>query len=159
MDDSGWFGLQLAPEFLTPDRRRRTLEGIRKKWTPVMSRLTTNGLGMQALSELLSIAQEERIATALVLMPEGPVLRACYPPETWQRVYASLEGLGRRFGCPLINAREWVSEEDFSDSHHLLPSGATLFTERLGRELLLPMLLAQRSAVTTLTAAPECDPD
>jgi hypothetical protein len=159
MDDSGWLGLQLAPEFLTPDRRRRTLEGIRKKWTPVMSRLTTNGRGMQALSELLSLAQEERIATAVVLMPEGPVLRSCYPPETWQRVYASLEGLARQFGCPLINAREWVAEEDFSDSHHLLPSGAFLFTERLGRELVLPKLLAQSSAVTTLTAAPECDPD
>ena len=112
-----------------------------------MSRLTANGRGMQALSELLSLAQEERIATALVLMPEGPVLRSCYPPQTWQRVHASLEGLGRQFGYPLINAREWVAEEDFSDSHHLLPSGATLFTERLGRELVLPALLAPSSAV------------
>jgi hypothetical protein len=36
----------------------------------------------------------------------------------------------------VINGREWVADDDFSDSHHLLPHGAKVFTERLGREVL-----------------------
>jgi hypothetical protein len=140
MDDSGWLGLRLAPRYLSPEHRRRTLEGVRAKWAPVMNRLATDGRGMQALRELLTLAQHEGITTSMVLMPEGTALRSCYPPATWNRVYATLESLNREFACPLVNAREWVAEDHFSDSHHLLPEGATQFTERLGRELVLPIL-------------------
>jgi hypothetical protein len=140
MDDSGWLSLRLGRQYLTPEHRRRTLEGIREQWAPVMCRLATDGQGMRALRELLTLADREGIATAMVLMPEGPVLRSCYPAATWKLVYASLEALGRQFSSPIINARDWVGEEDFKDSHHLLPSGATAFTERLGREVILPTL-------------------
>jgi hypothetical protein len=147
MDDSGWLSLRLGRQYLTPEHRRRTLEGIREQWAPVMSRLTTDGQGMRALREVLTLADREGIAAAMVLMPEGPVLRSCYPPATWKRVYGSLEALGRQFRSPIINAREWVGEEDFKDSHHLLPSGATAFTERLGREVFLPALHAGRGII------------
>jgi hypothetical protein len=140
MDDSGWLSLRLARQYLTSEHRRRTLQQIRQEWAPVMGRLTTAGQGMRALRELLTLANHQGIATAMVLMPEGPVLRSCYPAATWTRVYASLEALGREFHSPIINARDWVGEEDFTDSHHLLPSGATAFTERLGRETILPAL-------------------
>jgi hypothetical protein len=148
MDDSGWLSLRLGPQYLTPQHRRRTLEGIREQWAPVMSRLTTDGQGMRALRELLTLADREGIATAMVLMPEGPVLRSCYLPAPWKRVYASLEALGRQFNSPIINARDWVAEEDFKDSHHLLPSGATAFTERLGREVILPTLQAGHGIIS-----------
>jgi hypothetical protein len=144
MDNSGWLSLRLGRQYQTPEHRRRTLERIRQEWAPVMSRLTTEGQGMRALRELLTLTDREGVATALVLMPEGPTLRSCYPAATWQRVYASLEALGREFRSPIINAREWVAEEGFTDSHHLLPSGATAFTERLGREVVLPALQVAR---------------
>jgi hypothetical protein len=140
MDNSGWLSLRLGRQYLTPEHRRRTLEGIREQWSPVMGRLTTEGQGMRALRELLTLANREGIETAMVLMPEGPALRSCCPAATWKRVYASLEALGREFPSPIINAREWIAEEDFTDSHHLLPRGATAFTERLGREAVLPAL-------------------
>ena len=40
----------------------------------------------------------------------------------------------------MIDAREWVPDVGFSDGHHLLPAGATTFTDRLGREALIPLL-------------------
>jgi hypothetical protein len=52
-----------------------------------------------------------------------------------------LHGLGREFGLPLIDARTWVPDEEFRDAHHLLCPGAERFTDRLGKEALLPMLL------------------
>jgi hypothetical protein len=153
MDDSGWLSLRLAPQYLTAEHRRRTLEETREEWAPVLRRLTTGGQGMRALRELLTLADREGMASAMVLMPEGPVLRGCYPPATWKRVYASLEALGREFRSPIINARDWVGEDDFTDSHHLLPGGATKFTERLGREAILPALQARHGITSDPVAS------
>ena len=77
----------------------------------------------------------------LVLMPEGPTFRGWYSPETWQAVQQWLAQLSQKYDAPLVNAREWIDDEDkFQDSHHLLASGARIFTERLAREAILPSL-------------------
>jgi hypothetical protein len=35
-----------------------------------------------------------------------------------------------------------MAEDDFIDSHHLLTAGASRFTQRFGKEALLPLLQA-----------------
>ena len=77
---------------------------------------------------------------ALVLMPEGPSFRALYPARAWPEVRAWVGSLSARQAAPLVDARAWLPEEEFLDSHHLLPGGAARFTRRLGREFLLPLL-------------------
>jgi hypothetical protein len=144
MDDSGWLALRLSPQVLTPVTHLRALEGLRAEWGPALGRLTASGKGMQALRELLTVGRQANLRMALVLMPEGPCLRSCYSPQTWQPVYAALADMSREFDSPLVNARDWVAEEHFTDSHHLLPAGATVFSERLGREFIRPILRAQQ---------------
>jgi hypothetical protein len=48
--------------------------------------------------------------------------------------------LTRKYGTPVINARDWLGEDDFLDSHHLLVEAAGKFTHRLAEEALLPLL-------------------
>jgi hypothetical protein len=93
-----------------------------------------------ALPEVLAECRRERIRAALLLMPEGPTFRSWYPPGAWEQVESFVGGLGRQFGVPVIRAREWVGEDGFADSHHLLPGAAHAFSERLGREAVAPLL-------------------
>jgi hypothetical protein len=94
----------------------------------------------EILRNLLASCQQSGISTALLVMPEGPTYRSWYGPETWPRIQAWLNRTSSEFASPVINTREWMAEEDFSDSHHLLPQAAAPFSERLGREGVLPVL-------------------
>ncbi len=95
----------------------------------------------EALRELLASSREAGVPTALLIMPEGPLYRSWYGRDTWPTIQAWVEGVRAEFGVEVFNAREWIDEEnEFRDSHHLLPSGAAAFSERLGREYVLPTL-------------------
>ena len=93
-----------------------------------------------ALKDLLDFCQQQRITVALVLMPEGSAFRALYPPAMRQGLEACLSKLSARRGIPVIDARAWVDEDGFWDTHHALPAGAAVFTERLVRQGLQPLL-------------------
>jgi hypothetical protein len=100
----------------------------------------------RALEEALELARTEGIPTALVLMPESPTLRRAYSPGSWERARDYFRGLSDRYGCPAIEAREWIAGDDFADPDHLTARGAHAFTERLGREALAPLLVSHRRA-------------
>jgi hypothetical protein len=98
------------------------------------------GSNCQALHELLEDARAQSVPVALVLMPEGPTFRSWFPESMYRQVYDWLTGLSREHACALINAHEWLDEDDFFDSHHMLGPGAEKFTRRLEREAVLPLL-------------------
>jgi hypothetical protein len=72
----------------------------------------------------------------MVWMPEGSEFRSWYPSSVMAEIRIALERLSRAHGVPLVDAREWVSDDDFSDSHHLLSRGAAVFSERFEPEVL-----------------------
>jgi hypothetical protein len=110
-------------------------------YQPRLAAFHLNELQCQAVRELLASCRKERVAVALVVMPEGPTFRSWYPLGAWESVQDWLTRISREYDAPLINAREWIAnEDDFMDSHHLLLSGRGKFTERLGREYILPLL-------------------
>jgi hypothetical protein len=137
----------------TPEAYRR---GVEQAWAEHGEILQHFQLGTHAcavLRQLLDTCQDQRIPFALVLMPEGSEFRSWYPPTVWERVLGFLEDLSREHDVPLVNAREWVADEHFADAHHLLRTGAEIFTERLGREFVSPWLARElRSAPHVVTA-------
>jgi hypothetical protein len=137
-DGSGWV-IPPRPE-TTPERRSQNLEHSRREYACYLSDFHLGGPSCQALRDLLALCQREDIRAALVLMPEGDAFRSWYRPDDWRDIRAFLIDLCTEFAAPLINAREWCDEEDFADSHHLLPAAAARFTDRLGREALLPLV-------------------
>lgn len=86
--------------------------------------------------ELVKTCRANGIVPVLVLSPEGPRFQALYDPECWARFQNYLEGFASENNLRLINARDWLDEEDFMDSHHPLRSGAEKFTRRLMSELM-----------------------
>ncbi len=111
-----------------------------------MTHFHLGGPACDALRELLDDSRRDGVKTALVVAPEGPEFRGWYPPKTWRTIRVWLERLSREYDAPLVNAREWIDEDDFMDSHHLLKAGAARFTERLGRECIVPMLRGEKVA-------------
>jgi hypothetical protein len=143
-DDSGW--TRLIADDLSPAKRRLRVEFAQREFAAFLGSFSLCEPACRAQRELLELCRQEGIPVALFLMPEGATFRSWYPASIWAQIDAYLQGLSRTFGVPLVNAREWVPEEDFSDSHHLLPSGSAAFTDRLTREALLPLLRAQQTA-------------
>ena len=94
----------------------------------------------QALSDLLADARRQGVPAALVVMPEGSPFRAIYPEKALGEIEGLLTGLQDHYHVPLVNAREWIADENLSDSHHLTVAGAEMFTDRLAFEFLLPWL-------------------
>ncbi len=88
----------------------------------------------RALRDLLERCRRENVPVALVVMPESRTFRSWYSPEgraAPRRLLAELQAAGTR----VIDASEWVADEDFVDGQHLLAEGSKVFTTRLRAEL------------------------
>jgi hypothetical protein len=79
------------------------------------------------------LCRQQNIATTLLVMPEGPEFQSWYAPAARAEIDTYLSRLSRDYGIPLIDARSWLPDTAFFDSHHLHPDGATAFTQRFER--------------------------
>jgi hypothetical protein len=94
---------------------------------------------LHALRDLLRLCQTRQIPVVLVIPPEGSAFRG-YRPAAEQNHIRHVAALACEFRVPLVDARAWVSDDGFADGHHLTPEGAEVYTQRFGREALLPHL-------------------
>ena len=117
----------------TPERRRRWLAKLEPRYS-----LQVSPSCDRILRRLLALCREHAIPVVLCLMPEGDEFRRRYEPGGVLDAY--LARLTRECSVRLIDARRWIAEEDFIDSHHLLRRGARRYTERLGREVIRPLV-------------------
>ncbi len=94
----------------------------------------------RALRDMLAVCRAEGIRPLLLLMPESRDFQAWYPPAARVEFERFLRSLSRAQGVPLIDARAWMPKEAYSDPAHLHVPGATAFTQRFGRDILLPLM-------------------
>jgi hypothetical protein len=144
VDQSGWLARNTTRP--TPEQRRLAQEHAWNDFGVPLLSFRLSGAACRAQRDLLLRCREEHIAAALVWMPEGSQFQGWYPPEAETRIRAHLVELGDEFGVPLVDARDWVDDEGFIDGQHLHALGAEVFTERLRRELLAPVLALPREA-------------
>jgi hypothetical protein len=74
------------------------------------------------------------------LTPESSEFRGSYSPAAVRLVDDYCGGLGREYGVPVVDARDWLPDEAFVDSHHVVRTWARPYTERLAREAVVPEL-------------------
>src|SRR5439155_20741574 len=84
--------------------------------------------------------RQRHTKVVFLLMPESREFQSWYPPEARKEIDAFLMHLSREYDLPIVDARSWVGEEAFFDSHHLTFVGAQEFSQRFGREILAPLL-------------------
>jgi hypothetical protein len=139
IDGSGWHEESLAWA-VSDAERRQGIEQARHEHGDVLKDFRLGGASCLALRDLLESCRRDGVPAALLWMPEGTAFRALYGGGAEGQVEAFLAGLGREQGAPLLDARRWVADEDFADCHHLAGRGAAAFSDRFGREALLPLL-------------------
>jgi hypothetical protein len=139
-DPYGW----LPPAWsVTPAERERHVARARDEYYNYLRPYAIKPIPDRALRETLTLAREHGIETVLYLMPESTGFRSWYPPETLEVIDHYLAELRNTFAIPIVDCREWIADDDFSDGHHLLIPGAQAFTRRFAREVIFPRLLTQ----------------
>jgi hypothetical protein len=151
MDSHGW---QPFWRSVTPAQRERLTQAAYRQYRDVLqdSRLAERTTG--ALRETLSLCRREGVPVALVAMPEASAFQALYPAKTKTTLDAFVTGLCREWHVPLIDARCWVADSQFYDTHHLLPEGAATFSDRLAQDAVRPLLrtLASKTTLPSVVA-------
>ena len=134
-DAHGWQG---RPS-LTPQAHGQVLELVETQFKARLGAYKVDDAPLKALRELTDLLAKEGIATLMVVMPEGPLMRSLYAPEAHAALLAEFSRISRKHRFPLIQARAWLGEDQFRDSYHLHEEGAAVFTERLVQEAILPI--------------------
>jgi hypothetical protein len=138
IDDSGWTYREEV--ISTPDFKRQAVAVARRDHGEVLARFEFCQAACRAQRDLLARCREEQIPAALVLMPESTEFRSWYGPMTVAQLERHLGNLSHEFSVPVVDARGWVGDEGFVDGHHLQPNGATVFSERFGRDVVEPVI-------------------
>lgn len=134
-------GLAVAPHAdAGPDEVRRRTAVTVGQYAARLKRLRVHPSSDGAMRELLALCAEKRIGVVLVLTPESSEFRGAYPPAAVRLVDDYCRGLGREYGVPVVDARDWLPDDCFGDGHHATARGAGEFTRRLGREVLQPLI-------------------
>lgn len=127
---------------LAPAERARHAALSRPTFGAPLNPMAVRAGADRALRDTLREAAAHGVRVVLLRTPEGPVFRSWYDPAGLARFDAYVAGVAAEFGVPVLDARFWLDEEDFSDSHHVLRRGAEKFTARFAREA--PAALAGR---------------
>jgi hypothetical protein len=104
-------------------------------WPDCLGSLRVGKGPAQAMRDLVAMCRRERIPLVLVVMPEATYFRRSYRPEGLAQAKRLLDELRDQHGVPVIDANQWLADEDFIDGHHPLPKGAEQFTTRLRQEV------------------------
>jgi hypothetical protein len=137
IDDWGWH--ISAPLPFPAEERERRMESARGGYSPGLGHFRLGKKPTKALRELLDLCRQEKIPAALVLMPESSEFRSWYSEDGKTAIHNLLDDLRQTYGFPVIDAENWLADEDFEDGHHTLLHGADVFTFRLHAELLALM--------------------
>lgn len=131
---------------LTPAAQAQAAIWVRKTYEPELPAVRFYGPHVQAFEDLLNECKSAGIAVAVVVPPEGSVFRSWYPPRVNAELETMLERLRNEHKIPVVDARTWLPDEAFADTHHVLRTWAKPYTERLTREVIAPALRASAMA-------------
>jgi hypothetical protein len=92
------------------------------------------------LRDLVAAVRAAGAEPVLYLMPEGSEFRSWYAGEPDVVFTRYLQQFTAQHAVTLVDARTWMADDDFSDSHHLLRPAAEAFSRRFGEEVILPRL-------------------
>ena len=123
------------------EQRARRVERARQEYEHRLRHWNVSPFAERAVRDLLVLAQQHHVRVLLIWMPEGPSFQRLYSLQARQKMERWVEKLAAEADVRVVDCRDWMAEEDFSDGHHLLPSGAVRWSRRIAEEVLLGVML------------------
>jgi hypothetical protein len=133
-DEWGW---RETPETEHKHFERFVAKG--EEFKQVLESLKVTPQAKRRIGDFLMICKQNKIPVSVLYMPESSPLRSWYPATVREQIDEFLHGLRADFGAPLIDARDWMADQYFGDTHHLTAEGAVLFSRRLAQVVGTPV--------------------
>lgn len=134
--DAGWW----LHDELDEKTLAHCLATTRDSYRPRLQKFQVRRKADRAIRETLRLCRENGIEVVLLLTPEGREFQSWYASGALPRIDAYCRDLARENAVTLVDARHWLPDRVFTDSHHPLRRGAEIFTELLARDVLKPMV-------------------
>jgi hypothetical protein len=131
-DDYGFLPATPPPQ----DVRAASIQSGLDRYRQRLANARLSGGQVQALRDLVALCRREHLPFALVLMPETCGFRDVQAPAFLAQVDLLIAELSGDRDVELIDARTWIADDGFLDSHHLDAGGATVFSTRFAKEAL-----------------------
>jgi hypothetical protein len=147
------WGGRRTPPIANQAMKTQGLELAKSTYHDTLRDFEIGEAGLSAVRVLLTECRQRRIDAVVVVMPEGPTFRSWYRTGALHELASALKCVTRECGAHLVISSEWIEEQDFWDSHHLLASGAERFSARLTREALEPVLQGRLNVALQSTDA------
>ncbi len=128
---------------LTPSFYPQAVMWVRRTYEPELPFVQFDGPHVQAFEDLLCECKAAGIAVAVVVPPESTTFRSWYPQRVNDDLAKMLDRLRHEHKIVVVDARSWLPDEAFADTHHVLRKWAKPYTERLTREVILPAMRTQ----------------
>lgn len=123
----------------TDDSRQRAGRVAEDSYRHLLKFEAIDSVYDRTMRALLNYCAEQGIAVVgLLMMPENSGFRSWYAPRTKRLVQGYAAGLAADFGTRVVDARDWIADDQFMDGHHLLESGSIPFSDRFQRDVLRP---------------------
>lgn len=129
----GWKVFDQQPP--TKELREKRLDAQRHMIGKNLKNLHARPGALKALADSMTLCRDNGIELILLRTPEGPIVQSWYDPEKLAAFDRWIEDLAKQNDVRIVDARDWLAEDDFKDSHHPTRAGAEKFTERLIREM------------------------
>jgi hypothetical protein len=120
--------------------KSRYVAVIKKDYIDDLQRFHIEPIPDRALRDCLDLARREGIECALLVTPESDEYRSWYSPDALACFARYCAAISQEYGVPVCDGSAWIPDEQFSDGTHLLRAGAEQFSQRLGREVLAPLV-------------------
>lgn len=127
-----YLGISVA---VPADYRVKILAETRDLYGRSVRNFSVPDCARRATRELAELCRAEGIELTLLLTPEGSDFRSWYSADSVAAVERFCADLSHEYDLRVIDARRWLPDEEFVDSHHMLAAGADRFTRRLGERL------------------------
>jgi hypothetical protein len=125
-DSFGW----RAHEAPTPEERG-FYRAMASNYVPSLASFHLGTGPTRAMHDLLECCRSEHIPVVLVVTPESEEFQSWYSPRCQAQTDRLLDDLRRSYGVEVVDTRQLLGKEDFTDGHHAAEDGATLFTTHL----------------------------
>jgi hypothetical protein len=138
-ETGGWGPWEPVP----PAIRAQRVEEVKQAYGSQLHALRFEGPHVKAFEELLEECRRDGVRVVVAAPPEGLEFRSLYPPEALKSLAEFEERLRREFGIRVLDAREWLPDDAFADSHHVLRAYAGPYTRRLAVDAVVPELMSE----------------